>query len=178
MMWFTSVFVLAYLTVSTRAGIIPDSFIYRNFSQYTVRYLSEAGEDSSSCLVDQGYPAPTDSIQHCRTLIFALTGSKIPPALYLDRIIVLALPGSYTLGVNGTRLWHSNHIILSRLPGEKGEVVLSCNSFEEFSYNNFYFYNSTYIALNGLVLTRCGQQSTALATLSVRNLVLSNSTFR
>ena len=174
-MWFT---LLVCLAASTRAGLIPDSFIYRNFSQYTVRYLSEAGEDSSSCLVDQGYPAPADSIQYCRTLIFALSGSKIPPAVYLNRILVLALPGSYALGDSGTRIWHSNHIILSRLPGEEGEVVLSCNSFEEFSYNNLYYYNSTYIALNEVVLTRCGQQSTALATLSVRNLVISNSTFR
>ena len=178
-MWLRSaVFLFASLAALTSAGFIPDSFLYRNVSQYTVRYLSETGQDSSSCLDDQGYPTPANSIEYCRTLTFALTGSYDFSSENLTRILILALPGSYAFGATGIRVYRSNHIVLSRLPGEEGEVVLSCSSFDEFSYNNMYYYESSYIALNDVVFTGCGRQSTALATLSVRNLVLSNTIFR
>jgi hypothetical protein len=161
------------------ATIIPGSFIYRDLSQYTVRYLSERGSDSGSCLENQYFPATTNStIEYCRTFQFALTGSYNFSTEYINRVIVLVQSGNYTFGPTGTRVYHSDHVIVSRMPEEEGEVVLSCNSLDEHNYNNLYYYNSSYIALNDAVLTRCGQQSTALATLSVRNLVIANVTFR
>ena len=171
--------VCVLLVVSSEANIIPESFIYRDPSQYTIRYLSETGSDSESCLENQDYPATANStIQYCRTFLFALTGSYDFSTVNINRVIVLVRSGSYTFGPTGTRIYHSNHVIMSRLPGEEGEVVLSCNSLDELNYNNLYYYNSSYIALNDVVLTRCGQQSTALATLSVRKLVVANATFR
>ena len=169
----------ALVPTSCWASIIPENFVYRNLSQYTVRYLSEKGRDTASCLANQGYPAPANStVEHCRTLLFALTGSNNISSQYIDRVIVLALSGSYSLGDSGIMIFHSNHIILSRLPGEGGEVVLSCSQFDEFYYNNLFYFNSTYIALNDVVFTRCGAQSTAIGTLSVRTLVISNIIFR
>ena len=171
--------VLACIVAFSEANIIPESFIYRDLSQYTIRYLSERGSDGDSCLENQGYPAtPNSTIEYCKTFQFALTGSYNFSTENINRVIVLVRSGSYTFGPTGTRIYHSNHVIVSRLPGEEEEVKLSCNSLDELNYNNLYYYNSSYIALNGVVFTRCGQQSTALATLSVRNLVVANTTFR
>jgi hypothetical protein len=181
-LWATSCVVLAYIVAFSEASIIPESFnIYRDLSQYTIRYLSERGSDSGSCLENQYFPAtPNSPIEYCRTFQFALTGSYNFSTEYINRVIVLVQSGSYTFGPTGTRVYHSNHVIVSRMPEREGggEVVLSCNSLDEHNYNNLYYYNSSYIALNDVVLTRCGQQSTALATLSVRNLVIANVTFR
>lgn len=175
--------VLAYVVAfNGEAKIIPEGFIYRDLSQYTIRYLSERGSDTDSCLENQGYPTtPNSTVEHCKTFQFALTGSYNFSTVNINRVIVLVRPGSYTFGPTGTRVYHSNHVIVSRLPGEEedgGEVVLSCSSLDELNYNNLYYYNSSYIALNNVVLTGCGQQSTALATLTVRKLVVANSTFR
>ena len=163
----------------SEAAIIPENFVYRDLSQYTVRYLSEAGSDTNSCLENQDYPVTVNStIEYCRTFQFALTGSYNFLTEFINRLIVLVRSGSYRFGPTGTKVYHSNHVILSRLPGEGGEVVLTCSSLDEFNYNNLYYYNSSYIALNDVVLSQCGQQSTALATLSVRRLVVANTTFR
>lgn len=161
------------------AAVIPKSFLYRNVSQYTVRYLSEAGLDTSSCLANQDYPAAlTSKTEYCRTLQFALTGSYNFSSENISRVIVLVRSGSYSFGDTGIRIYHSNHIILSKLPGEEGEVFLSCYEFADASYNNLYYYNSSYLSVNGVVLSRCGQYSTALAAISVWWLVISNTTFR
>ena len=170
---------LASIVAFSEAKIIPESFIYRDPSLYTIRYLSETGSDTDSCLENQDYPATANStIEYCRTFLFALTGSYSFSTENINRLIVLVRSGSYTFGPTGTRIYHSNHVIVSRLPGEEEEVVLSCSSLDELNYNNLYYYNSSYIALNDVVLTQCGQQSTPLATLSVRNLVVAKTTFR
>ena len=175
---FLSALLVSLLPLS-EARIIPDSFIYRNLSQYTIRYLSESGRDTSSCLADQGYPAAVNSTtESCRTLQFALIGSYNDISEDISRLIVLARRGSYTFGATGIKIFRSNHIILSKLPGEEGEVVLSCIEFDEAFYNNLFFNSSSYIALNDVVLTGCGQQSTALGTIAVSEIVISKTTFR
>ena len=159
--------------------VIPESFVYGNVSQYTVRYLSVSGRDTASCLANQDYPpAVTSKIEYCRTLQFALTGSYNFFSENISRVIVLARSGSYSFGVTGIKIYHSNHIILSKIPGEEGEVLLSCDDLAATSYNNLYYYNSSYLSVNGVVLSRCGQYSTALVTISARRLVISNTTFR
>lgn len=179
-MFYLTVSVLfVYLVPFGGASIIPEGFVYRNLSQYTVRYLSETGRDTNSCLANQDYPATADTIiEYCRTLQFALTGSYKFFSENISRVVVLVRSGNYTFGATGTKVYHSNHVVLSRLPGDEEEVVLSCSSYDEREYNNLYYYNSSYIALNDVVFTRCGQQSTPLATLSVRKLVVSKTTFR
>ena len=172
---------IVYVSLAAFCGadVIPDNFVYRDISQYTVRYVSESGSDSGSCLANQTYPATANAnIDYCRTVQFALTGSYNFSSENISRVIVLALPGRYLLGESGIKIYHSDHVILSRLPGETREVILSCSKFKEFSFNNLYFYNSSYIAVNGIVLTQCGQQSTALSVLSVKTIVVSNTTFR
>ena len=178
-LWSTSCVVLACIVAFSEASIIPESFVYRDLSQYTVRFLSEGGSDGDSCLENQYLPAAENStIEYCRTFQFALTGSYNSSTEYINRVIVLIQSGSYTFGPKGTKIYHSDHVIVSGMPGEEGEVVLSCNSLDELNYNNLYYYNSSYIALKDVILTRCGEQSTALATCSVRNLVITNVTFR
>lgn len=175
---FVSVLVASLLPFGS-AAVVPDSFVYRNVSQYTVRYLSESGRDADSCLTNQDYPATlTSKVEYCRTLQFALTGSYNLISENISRVIVLIRSGSYSFGATGIMIYHSNHIILSKLPGEEGEVFLSCNEFAATSYNNLYYYNSSYLSVNGVVLTRCGQYSTALAAVSVWRLMISNTTFR
>ena len=178
--WSISCVALAYIVAFGEASIIPESFTYSDLSQYTVRYLSEGGSDGDRCLENQYFPAAQNStVQYCRTFQFALTGSyNNSSAECINRVVVLIRSGSYTFGPIGTVIYHSDHVILSRMPGEEGEVVLSCNSLDELNYNNLYYYNSSYIALKDVILTSCGERSTALAIHSVRNLVIANVTFR
>ena len=175
---FVSALVASLLPLGS-TDVIPKSFVYRNVSQYTVRYLSESGRDTGSCLANQDYPAAlTSKLEYCRTLQFALTGSYNFSSENISRLIVLVRSGSYSFGATGIRIYHSNHIILSKLPGEEGEVLLSCNESTATSYNNLYYYNSSYLSVNDVVLSRCGEYSTALAAISVWRLVVSNTTFR
>ena len=162
------------------SAIIPDNFPIRNISLYTVRYLSENGSDTENCLSNQPYPpdAPVGSSQHCRSLLYALTGGLNFKSYDKSNLVVLLLPGSYSLGEYGIGIYNYSNIILSKLPDTHGEAVVSCDRHLEDDYNNLFVAEAVNFALNGLVFTGCGSYSTPVRLQNSANAVISNCTFR
>lgn len=160
--------------------IIPERFPTRDLADYTVRYLSECGNDTESCLSGQLYPpSPQDGdSQHCRSLIFALTGGGSFQSRDKSNVIVLILPGSYPMGERGIEIFDYRNIILSKMPGTVGEVVVKCSRMHEDNYNNFFIVRALNFALTGIVFTECGSYSTPVRLEESSNAVITNCTFR
>lgn len=159
--------------------IIPEAFPVRDTSQYTIRYLSESGNDTASCLSNQVYPQLDNTTQHCGSLVYALSGASGFRSYNVSNLIVLILPGSYSMGERGIEIFNYQNIVLSKLPDTySGEVIIRCDRHLEDDFNNFYVVNAVNFALNGLVFTGCGSYSTPIRLNNVLNAVISNSTFR
>ena len=160
--------------------IIPEAFPIRDTSRYTIRYLSEGGNDTTRCLSNQTYPADpqNNNTQHCESLTYALTGGNYFRSRNVSNLIVVILPGSYSMGVRGIEIYNSQNIILTKMPNSSGEAIIKCDRHLEDNYNNFFIVNATNFALNGVVFTRCGSYSTPVRLLDSRNAVISNCTFR
>lgn len=178
--WVYLAAILAFSTpASPTAGpeIIPEVFPIRNTSQYTIRYLSEGGNDTASCLSNQTYPVDPQLGQYCGSLVYALSGGTNFQS-HVRNLIVLILPGSYSMGERGIVIFNYQNIVLSKLPGNSGEVVIRCDRYLEDNFNNFYVANAVNFALNGLVFTGCGSYSTPVRLEDSHNAVISNCTFR
>lgn len=159
--------------------IIPEAFPVRDTSQYTIRYLSESGNDTASCLSNQVYPQLDNTTQHCGSLVYALSGASVFRSYNVSNLIVLILPGSYSMGERGIEIFNYQNIVLSKLPDTySGEVIIRCDRYLEDDFNNFYIVNAVNFALNGLVFTGCGSYSTPIRLNNSLNAVISNSTFR
>lgn len=160
--------------------IIPEHFPVRDLSQYTVRFLSENGSDTDSCLFGQMYPPDTrtGTAQYCGSLSYALTGGYDVRSGNKSNVIVLILPGSYPMGERGIEISHYQNIILSKMPSTSGEVVVKCNKFLEDDYNNFYVVGAVNFALNGIIFSDCGSYSSPARIQDSLNVVVSNCIFR
>ena len=167
---------------SSRASdIIPDKFPLRDVSRYTVRYLSESGNDTESCLSSQLYPPDplaASATLHCGSLIYALTGGQYFRSDDKSNVIILILPGSYTLGDRGIEIYDFQNIILSKMPGTFGEVVVKCTRMLEDHYNNFFVVRALNFALTGIVFTKCGSYSTPVRLQDSSNAIIKDCTFR
>lgn len=157
---------------SVGSEIIPEAFPVRDMSQYTIRYLSESGSDTASCLSNQTYPMNPDSntTQYCGSLIYALTGGR--------NLIVFILPGSYSMGERGIAIYNYQNIIMSKMPDTSEEVIVRCDRYLEDKFNNLFVMNATNFALNGIIFTGCGSYSTPIRLEESLNAVVSNCTFR
>ena len=161
--------------------IIPEAFYDRNISQYTIRYLSERGSDTSSCLSNQTYPMDPqqeNTTQHCKSLIYALSGGTNYRSDNVRNLIVLILPGIYSMGERGIAIFYYQNIVLSKLPDSSGEVIIRCDRYLEDNFNNFYVVHAINFSLDGLVFTGCGSYSTPIRLEDSQNAVISNCTFR
>ena len=174
-------FVLTFLVSLTRGeGFVPENFTTSNLTQYTIRYLSEDGNDTDSCLSGQAYPPDpwTNTIQYCGSLIYTLTGGHHFRSQNINNVIVLVLPGSYPMGEKGIEILNSQNIILSKMPGTPGEVVFRCNDFLEESYNNLFINSTGNLTLNGIIFTECGSYASPVRLRNTTNTTVSDCTFR
>ena len=158
--------------------IIPASFPYQDINQYTVRYISKDGNDSESCLSNQ-VNSSSSVIQYCRTLQFAVTENVTNAEVTgVANMVLLLLPGEYTLGIKGIELHNAQNIVVRKVPGVGGEVVLSCEAYDERNFNNFFVNASNYVSFEGLVLNRCGPRSPAIRTVNTGGVVVKECVFR
>lgn len=166
---------------SRASDIIPDKFPLRDLSRYTVRYLSESGSDTKSCLSTQLYPPDplaANSTLHCESLIYALTGGQHFRSDDKSNVIVLILPGIYTMGDRGIEIYDFQNIILSKMPGTSGEVVIKCTRMLEDNYNNLFIVRALNFALTRIVFTKCGSYSTPVRLQDSSNAIINDCTFR
>jgi hypothetical protein len=179
--WMYLAAILAYsapASPTTGSEIIPEVFPVRNMSQYKIRYLSESGSDTASCLSNQTYPVGpqlSNTTQRCGSLIYALSGGTNYRS---SNVIVFVLPGSYSMGERGIVIYNYQNIVLSKLPDTSGEVIIRCDRYLEDKFNNFYIVRAVNFALDGLVFTGCGSYSTPIRLEDSLNAVISNCTFR
>ncbi len=182
--WMCLAALLAYFSpASPTAGpkIIPEVFPVRNMSQYKIRYLSESGSDTASCLSNQTYPVgprQDNAAQYCGSLIYTLSGGTSYRSNNVNNLIVFILPGSYSMGERGIEIYNYQNIVLSKLPDSSGEVIIRCDRYLEDNFNNFYVARTVNFALDGLIFTGCGSYSTPIRLEDSLNAVISNCTFR
>ena len=172
---------LLVLGFSRASDVIPDKFPLRDLSRYTVRYLSESGNDTQSCLSSQLYlldPLAASTTLHCGSLIYALTGGQHFRSDDKSNVIVLILPGIYTMGDRGIEIYDFQNIILSKVPDPYGEVVIKCTRMLEDNYNNFFVVRALNFALTGIVFTKCGTYSTPVRLQDSSNAIIKDCTFR
>ena len=172
------VLLLAIMPLNRGADIIPDSFPARDLSSYTVRYLSESGNDTESCLSGQSYPLTNATTRCCRSFGYSLTGGHYFRSSNKSNVIILIFPGNYTMGKRGVEIFDYYNVILSKMPDTVGEVVIKCNEYFEDDYNNLFVADGVNFALSGLVFTECGSYSTPVRLQNTLNAVISNSIFR
>ena len=178
--------VLLSWTIGVEAELIPNSFMVKDISEYKIRYLSEKGNDTDSCLFGQVYPpsrrpdTAVNTIQHCGSLLYALTGNHRGRDSYIiNNTIVLILPGSYLIGSEGVKIINSQNVIIRKVPDIPGEVILRCNEFiEEDDFNNLYMRDVTNLALIGIIFSDCGPRTSPVALQHPINAVVSDCTFR
>ena len=186
--WKVVCFIYTLLTLTTlpsrtkgaETDIIPDSFPVTNLAEYRLRYLSEQGNDTNSCLTGQVYPPSRSNAttQDCGSLLYALTGGRDFHSDNESNIIVLLLPGSYTMGDDGIEINNYRNIILRKMPGTSGEVIVKCNAFLDEGFNNLFVTNTTNLVLDGIVFTECGPHRSPVRLQNVFNLTVSDCTFR
>lgn len=177
-------YLLALLLLTPRlsrtSDIIPDNFPLRDLSRYTVRYVSESGNDTASCLSNQLYPPDllSSATLHCGSLVYALTSGHHFRSDDKSNVIVLIFPGSYTMGDRGIEIYDFRNIILSKMPGASGEVVIKCTRMLEDNYNNLFIVRALNFALTGIVFTECGSYSTPVRLQDSSNAIVRDCTFR
>ena len=182
MAWIRTLVILATLLLSVGESIvIQDGIPANNLSDYTVRYLSEDGNDTESCLSDQGYsrsPLNSATIEYCGSLIYALTGDYKNESSNITNLVVIIRPGQYTIGDRGIKIDRYENIFLTKMPGTVGEVVFKCFKYLEEDFNNLYVVRGVNISLNGIVFTECGSYDSPVRLQHTLNFTISNCIFR
>lgn len=187
---FSTAIILAAVVWRTAGAVnIPDNLTTEDLSTYTIRYLSTDGRDTEACLssaqdiqVNSSTSIPSDTIQYCGSLLYALTGGNT--SLFENdgnnarRIMVLVTPGVHLIGEGGIILSHYQSIILSKTPDASGEVVFKCNGFLEAGYNNLYFFYTRNVILNEIVFTECGSFISPVNIQLAANVTVSKCVFR
>ena len=159
--------------------VIQDGIPMNNLSEYTVRYLSGDGNDTESCLSDQGYtPLNNTIVEYCGSLIYALTGDYKNESSNVANLVVVILPGQYTIGDHGIKIDRYENIFLTKMPGTVGEVVFRCFQFLSEDFNNLYVVRGINISLNSIVFTECGSYDSPVRLQHSLNVSISNCTFR
>ena len=179
--WLGTLVILATLLFSAgESTVIQDGIPVNNLSEYTVRYLSEDGNDMESCLSDQGYSPLNNSrtVEYCGSLIYALTGGYKNESSNAANLVVVIQPGQYDIGDQGITILRYENIFLTKMPGIVGEVIFKCSQFLEDSFNNIYVVHGVNISLNSIVFTECGSFSSPLRLQHTLNVTISNCTFR
>lgn len=175
--------VLQCLAELGEATVIQDGLPVNDLSQYTIRYLSETeGSDTDSCLSNQIYPP--DSRQdntttvYCGSLIYALTGGYMNKSSNISYLVVIILPGNYSIGEGGIEIDFVDNIFLTKMPGASGEVIIKCSRFLEDSFNNLFLQIGRNISMNGIVFSECGSYGSPVRIQHTLNATISNCTFR
>lgn len=185
---FIRALILAALVWRTKGTVfIPDSFATKDLSAYTIRYLSEDGNDTEACLsstmihAEEGYQASANStvVHYCRTLTYALTGGHYyRSTMNMSNLIVLIHPGAYPMGKRGIEIFHYQNIILSKMPNTLREVVVRCDEFIEEGFNNLFIKYGSNIVLNEIVFTECGPHASPVRLQNTLNATISTCIFR
>ncbi len=162
---------------STVSSLLPDNF--PTGGNYTVRYVSERGTDNSTCLESQPYPLTSEPnvvvVTYCQTLRYALFGhNEYQNDVAVSNLIVLLEPGSYPYGNVSIVLMNFTNLVISKVPNSTGEAVLFCQEYLERNFNNIYITYSNYVAINDVVVERCGPLTPGMGVLSVNWLTVSN----
>ena len=163
------------------ATIVEDGLPVSNLSQYTFRYLSEDGNDTESCLSSQTYPPGQDNStmsEYCGSLIYALSGSYNYSSRDVEYLVVIILPGRYSMGTRGIEIIRYKNIYLTKMPGATGEVIIRCDTFLDDKFNNLYVITGVNISLTNIVFTDCGSSGSPVRLQETLNAVVSNCTFR
>ncbi len=180
--WLSTLVILATLLLSVgESTVIQDGIPVNNLSDYTVRYLSEDGNDTKSCLSDQGYsrsPLNNATVEYCGSLIYTLTGDYKNESSNITNLVVIIQPGQYTIGDQGIKIIRYKNIFLTKMPDTVGEVVFKCFQFLEDDFNNLYIVRGVNISLNGIVFTECGSFDSPVRLQHTLNVTISNCTFR
>lgn len=164
----------------------PEGAADRDPSRYTVRYLSLAAEsqDSPACLTSQ---LNSSTVVYCKSLRYILQNStaagepQVDPSRFL---IVLVSPGdysySYGAGEGSIVMNRSSNIIITKNPSLRGsgEVVFSCETFNDIDYNGLYFTRVRNIGISSLTLAYCGRRSSAFVVTRGENVIVENCTIR
>ena len=180
MAWLSILVILATLLLSVgESTVIQDGIPVNDLSEYTVRYLSEDGNDTKSCLSDQGYSTLNSStVEYCGSLIYTLTGDYKNSSSNVINLVVVIRPGQYTIGDHGIKIDRYENIFLTKMPGTVGEVVFKCFQYLEEGFNNLYVVRGVNISLNGIVFTECGSFDSPVRLQHTLNVTISNCTFR
>lgn len=180
--WLSTLVILATLLLSVgESTVIQDGIPTNNLSDYTIRYLSKDGNDTESCLSDQGYytsPLNSATVEYCRSLIYALTGDYRNESSSITNLVVIIRPGQYNIGEQGIKIDRYKNIFLTKMPGTVGEVVFKCFKYLEEDFNNLYVVRSVNISMNGIVFTECGSYDSPVRLQHTLNVTISNCTFR
>lgn len=178
--WLSTLTILATPLFSIgESTVIQDGIPVNNLSEYTVRYLSEDGNDTESCLSDQGYSLLNNvTVDYCGSLIYALTGDYKNESSNVTNLVVVILPGQYTIGDQGIKILQYENVFLTKMPGTVGEVVFKCFQFLEESFNNLFVVRGVNISLNSIVFTECGSYNSPVRLQHTLNVTISNCTFR
>ena len=172
---------------TTETILIPENFTTKDISAYTIRYLSEDGNDTESCLSGpvyaQNHQANTsianDTVKYfCRSLVYALTGGHYFRFRNVSNLIVLILPGIYSMGERGIEIFDYRNIILSKMSDTSGEVVVKCDEFIEVGFNNLFIKYTSNLVLNEIVFTECGPHASPVRLQNTVNATVSKCTFR
>ena len=171
--------VAALLSSLGESTVIQDGLPVNNLSEYTVRYLSEDGNDTQSCLSDQGFsPLNNQTVEYCGSLVYALTGDYKKESSNVTHLVVVIFPGQYSMGDEGIKIDRYENIFLTKMPGADGEVVFKCFQFLEEDFNNLYIVRGVNISLNNIVFTECGSHDSPVRLQHTLNVTISNCTFR
>ena len=174
--------IVMMLHVSSQPESISDLDTDRDsvHADYTIRYLSLDGSDTEDCLKNQTYPPPSSGNRYeaCGSLRYAVTGSQAFRSFNVSNVMVLIWPGEYGYGNVTMYMTNFTNIVVSKMPGSKGEVVLHCDDHLSSDYNNIYFTYSSYILLKELVFTGCGSLSPGMAATRVDHICIEGCIFR
>lgn len=178
--WLSTLAILGVILFSVgESTVTQDGIPVDNLSEYTVRYLSEDGNDTESCLSDQGYtPLNNTIVEYCGSLIYALTSDYNNESSNVTNLVLVILPGQYTIGEQGIKIDRYENIFLTKMPGTVGEVVFRCFQFLPEDFNNLYVVRGVNISLNSIVFTECGSFDSPVRFQHSLNVTISNCTFR
>ena len=181
------------------SSYFPEGFSGADFSQYTVRYVSESGEDSEACLQSQPYTEPSreerclqeDSlpatITPCRSIGHSLLeycnfiNHTDCTARVTSNLMILIYPGVYEYAENYSIIVSNyTNLIIRKLPlcEDDRKVMLSCAKLTEELYNNLYVISSANLAIDGITFSRCGPKSPGAAMFDVHDATITNCNFR
>ena len=188
------------------SSFFPDGFSGADFSQYTVRYVSNSssGQDTEACLQSQPLPLPlpqgyegcmtvesytaaVPGVVPCRSIGYSLLEEcnlldyRDCVANVTTNLLILVYPGVYNYGANySVTVNNYSNLVIRRLPvcEQDGEAELSCTRFIDTLYNNLFIRYSNNLAIDGIVFSRCGSKSPGAAMSNVHNATITNCIFR